>query len=100
MTRRTKQCIAAIVATVSASVTCFLLLLWWGHFTASAQTADTVEDIAENQTRLVEIVDRLSSIHDAEEAADMKVAELCYAGIVTDCKICAKAKVILDRCVD
>ncbi len=105
MTAKTKNWVLGVSGNVMGSILCFLLLMWWGHFEATAQTARTAQETAEiqvqhevNQDRLVEIVDRLAALHAADEAALRKVAELCRAGKLKDCDDCAKAGVELDKC--
>ena len=90
---------------VVGSIIVILLLAWAGHFKSTAQTARSAEEnkaIAQetNDTvkEVVEVVKGLASIHSAGAAATLKVAELCKAGIVTDCSECSKAKVKLEKC--
>jgi hypothetical protein len=106
MTSKQKTWVLGVSGTVAGSIFCFFLLMWWGHFEATAQTARTAEENAaraaeheETQERLISIVEGLKGIHDAETAALEKVASLCRAGKLTDCDECGGAGVELERCL-
>lgn len=100
MTTKAKTWYLTVAGTVVGSVLCFGLLMWVGHFKATAQTARTAEENAEIVERLVENVDLLTEIHEHEEAGKEKVAELCNAGKLDDCDDCAEAGVNLDKCTE
>jgi hypothetical protein len=100
MTAKTKNWMLGVAGCVSGSVLCFAMIAWLGHFQATAQTARTAEQTAEIQERLVGIVDSLTKIHEHEDAAKVKVAELCNAGKLDDCSDCAEAGVSLERCTE
>ncbi len=107
MTIKTKNWVLGVSGTVVGSIICFFLILWWGHFDATAENARATEEnakraekTAEIQTKLVEIVDRLSEIHEVKDAGLEKVAELCRAGKLDDCDDCAEAGIELKKCVE
>ncbi len=98
MTNKAKNWVLVVSSAVSGTIICFALAVWLGHFEASAQTANTAEKTAITVDRLVIVVDKLTSIHEDEDAGLRKVAELCYAGKLTDCDDCAEAGVELRKC--
>ena len=105
MTTKAKSWIFGVSGTIAAGTISFVLLLWFGHFEATAQTARTAEENAEiaekhdvMQNRLIKVVEQLSELHTAEDAKLSMVAELCRAGKLDDCSDCAKADVKLSKC--
>lgn len=100
MTARAKTWVLGISGTVAGTLICLLIIVWAGHFEATAETARSAEETAEMQSRLVDIVEGLSHYHKVEDAGLEKVAELCLAGKLKDCDDCAEAGVELGRCME
>ena len=87
MTSR-KQFALGISGTVIAGIIGFLLLLWWGHFEATAQTARSQAETEEIQGRIVDAVEKLTNLHEDENVAKQNTISLCKAGDISKCSTC------------
>ena len=94
MTTR-RQLAMGVSGTVIAGVIGFLLLLWWGHFEATAQTArsqaeteEIQEKVVDSQAKIIEAVERLADIHEDADVAKSQTFALCMAGDVSKCSVC------------
>lgn len=92
MTSR-KQLALGVSSTVVAGMIGFLLLLWWGHFEATAQTARSQVETEKITERLVDVVEKLTNIHEDADVAKAQTISLCKAGDISKCSVCRKVGV-------
>lgn len=85
-------------ATVAGTISVVLILLWAGHFKATAETGRTAEQTKEATDKLITVVEGLVSIHDVDAAGLAKTTEFCNSGMISDCQMCAEAGVNLEKC--
>ena len=90
--------IIGVSGSVVSTIAVVLILLWAGHFEATAETGRTAEETKQITDDLVTVVEGLVSIHDVDAAGLVKTAEFCNSGMISDCKICAEAGVALEKC--
>lgn len=93
-----RKWVIGVSGSVASGFIGFALVMWFGHFAQAGQNTRSIEETQEIQGQLVEIVDKLSNIHEAKDAGKEKMAELCRAGKLTDCSDCAEAGIFLDKC--
>lgn len=93
-----KRWAVGVSATVVSGFIGFALVMWVGHFAQAGQNTRSIAEGEKIQGQLVEIVEKLSDIHEDRDAAIVERAELCRAGKLTDCEDCASAGIFLEKC--
>lgn len=95
MTEVQKKWVFGVSVTVAATVIGFLLLLWFGHFEATAQNTRSQAEtkkiqatIADSQSKIIEAVGKLTEIHENSDAERKHTASLCHANQISSCDIC------------
>lgn len=90
-----KQWALGVSGTVVAGIISFLLVMWWGHFEATAQTArsqaeteEIQEKVVDSQAKIVEAVEKLTEIHEDADVARKQTKKLCQSGEIARCQTC------------
>lgn len=98
MTKTTKRWTAGVSASVLVVLISIAIDFQRGHY---ANAGETEERSIRNEEALVPIRDLVQLLGDRQAAEDAKLerdAELCRAGIVKDCAMCARAGERLEAC--
>ena len=87
-----KKVKAGVAVIVIGSAVLAAWSLWWTHMQQSSEDHSIIENAVATQKQLVDVVDRLSALHQTEDQKWAAYRNLCHRGKLQDTVLCTIAE--------